>query len=162
MSTTEACYRNAPRARVVAGLSLAAMLAGCAIGSVEIQNREPAQELQRESRPPGSAPLGRAVYEDRCARCHGGSATGTALAPDLLPIVHTMGLHRFVASVLRRYDGGPVLAGLEREPAPADEGARGAPPAMPDWRGDARLNAHLVDLFAYLSARAEGLLGPQR
>ena len=33
---------------------------------------------------------------------------------------------------------------------------------MRAWQGDPRVNAPIVDLFAYLSARAEGTQGPNR
>jgi hypothetical protein len=33
---------------------------------------------------------------------------------------------------------------------------------MRAWQGDPRVNAPIVDLFAYLSARAEGTQGPDR
>jgi len=37
-----------------------------------------------------------------------------------------------------------------------------APLSMPEWQGEPRVNAHIVDLYAYLSARAEGTQGPDR
>ncbi|WP_296486841.1 hypothetical protein, partial [Rhodoferax sp.] len=33
---------------------------------------------------------------------------------------------------------------------------------MPAWEGEPRVSAHIVDLFAYLSARANGTQGPGR
>ena len=32
---------------------------------------------------------------------------------------------------------------------------------MPAWRGDASVSPHVLDLYAYLSARADGKLGPE-
>ena len=34
--------------------------------------------------------------------------------------------------------------------------------AMPAWQGEPRVNAHIMDLYAYLSARAQGTQGPGR
>ena len=34
--------------------------------------------------------------------------------------------------------------------------------SMPAWQGEPRVNAHIMDLYAYLSARAEGRQGPGR
>ena len=62
-------------------LAAAALLAGCA---VEVQNRQPAQELAQAARPPGSVYTGWRVFQDRCAGCHGEAGTGSDKAPDLL------------------------------------------------------------------------------
>jgi hypothetical protein len=34
--------------------------------------------------------------------------------------------------------------------------------AMPQWQGEPRVNAHIADLYAYLSARSNGTQGPGR
>ena len=33
---------------------------------------------------------------------------------------------------------------------------------MPAWQGEPKVDAHIVDLYAYLAARAEGTQGPGR
>ncbi|NDP40706.1 MAG: hypothetical protein GZ093_18565, partial [Rhodoferax sp.] len=83
----------------------ALLLAGCAAEvAVEVENKQATQEIARLSRPPGSAYTGWRIFQDRCAPCHGLEAGGTAIAPDLLPIVREMGSRRFVGLVLQRYD----------------------------------------------------------
>lgn len=136
-----------------------ALLAGC---NVELQNRQPAQELAQLARPPGSVYTGWRVFQDRCAGCHGLDATGTAGGgPDLLPRVRTMGPRQFVNLVLTRYDWQ-----LTRPPAGAlvDEvmQRRLGLLTMPAWQGEPRVSAHIADLHAYLSARADGVQGPGR
>ena len=140
-------------------------LAGCA---VEFQNPKPAQEFAERSKPPGSVYLGWRVFQDRCARCHGPFATGTSVAPDLLPRVRLMGQRQFVGLVLTRYDWmrPAVVAG---EPPPTREALiddvtqrKAGPISMPEWQGEPRVTAHVVDLYAYLSARAAGAQGPER
>ena len=79
-----------------------------------------------------------------------------------------MGSHQFVSLVLRRYDWGLP---------PAQAGSQGAAQeslidavvqrkqgllTMPAWQGEPRVNAHIVDLYAYVSARAQGTQGPGR
>jgi mono/diheme cytochrome c family protein len=140
-------------------------LAGCA---VEVQNRQPRQELAELAKPPGSAYAGWRVFQERCAACHGPAATGTAVGPDLLPRVREMGPRRFVGLVLRRYDWnipaaqtgseGAALDALIEQILQRQEGAL----TMPAWQGEPQVNAHIADLYAYLSARAEGTLGPGR
>ena len=140
----------------------ALLLAGCA---VEVQNRQAAQELARLSQPPGSVYTGWRVFQDKCAGCHGPAATGTARAPDLLVRVRDMGPRRFVSLVLTRYDWPVSTAQASRNSATLDalveqivqreDGVL----TMPAWQGEPRVNAHIVDVYAYLSARADGTQG---
>lgn len=161
--------RNAARGRgLLYGGTLVAILslAGCAL---EVQNQQPAQAIAQLAKPPGSVYTGWRVFQDRCAACHGPAATGTAGAPDLLPRLRDMGPHRFVNLVLRRYDWT-----LPATPATRSEGAtqealveevvqrRQGLLTMPAWQGEPRVNAHIADLYAYLSARAQGTQGPGR
>jgi mono/diheme cytochrome c family protein len=166
-STDVRARASGKRRLLLCGGSLATVLwlAGCA---VEVQNRQPAQELAQLSRPPGSVYAGWRVFQDRCARCHGAAATGTASGPDLLPRVREMGPHRFVNLVLKRYDWSLPAAQAGSESAAREaliegmvqrkEGAL----TMPAWEGEPRVSAHIVDLYAYLSARSEGSQGPGR
>lgn len=147
----------------------ALLFAGCAAEvAVEVENKQAKQEIARLSRPPGSAYTGWRVFQDRCAHCHGLDASGTAIAPDLLPIVREMGSRRFVGLVLQRYDWNlPVgKSGSEsatREALIEDIVQRKGPLlTMPAWEGEPRVSAHIVDLFAFLSARANGTQGPGR
>ena len=146
----------------------ALLLAGCAVETVEWQNRQAAQEVARLSKPPGSVYLGWRVFQDKCAGCHGPAASGTGNAPDLLPKVREMGARRFVGLVLQRYDlnlppDQTSSAGAAREALiEVIMERREAPFNMPAWQGEPRVNAHIVDLYAYLSARAAGTQGPER
>lgn len=146
---------------VAAGL----LLAGCA---VTWENRQAAQEVAQQNQPAGSLYLGWRVYQDKCARCHGADAAGTASAPNLLPRLRELGERRFVGLVLQRYDlNQPQLqAGSGRSPGEAQVEVvmqrQDAPLAMPAWQDEPRVNAHILDLYAYLSARADGRQGTQR
>lgn len=144
----------------------ALLLAGCA---VDVENRQAAQEVARLSKPPGSVYIGWRVFQDRCAGCHGAVATGTAGAPDLLPIVREMGSHQFVSLVLQRYDWNLPVAqasseGATREAFIEDIVQRKEKYmlTMPAWQGEPVVSAHIADLYAYLSARAQGTQGPGR
>jgi cytochrome c5 len=145
--------------------TLALLLAGCA---VELQNRQPAQEIAALSKPPGSVYTGWRVFQDKCASCHGGAAAGTAGAPDLLPRVRELGPRSFVRLVLNRYDWSLPAEQARKESAARDgliddivQRKQGLL-TMPAWQGEPRVNAHIADLFAYLSARAEGTQGTGR
>ncbi len=147
-------------------LALASVLAaGCAL---EVQNRLPAQELAQAAKPPGSVYTGWRVFQERCAGCHGEAATGTDKAPDLLARVQTLGARSFVSRVLYRYDWGIPASQAGSESAAREalveeilqrrEGAL----QMPAWQGEPRVQAHIADLYAWLSARAQGTQGPGR
>ena len=94
-------------------LIVAAAVAGCAL---EVQNRQPAQELAQAAKPPGSVYTGWRVFQERCAGCHGEAATGTAKAPNLLERVQTLGPRSFVSRVLYRYDWGIPAAQAANAP----------------------------------------------
>jgi hypothetical protein len=146
-------------------LGTALVLAGCA---VEVQNIQPARELAAEaSAPVGSAYAGWRIFQDKCVACHGSAATGTPAGPDLLPRVARMGPRRFVNVVLGRYDWSFLSADATRERAAREalledvlQRRRGLL-AMPAWQDQPSVNAHIMDLYAYLSARAEGALGTE-
>lgn len=153
------------RAAALGALAAAMLMAGCA---VEVQNRQPSQELAQQARPPGSVYTGWRVFQERCAGCHGAAATGSGQAPDLLERVRTMGPRQFVGRVLNRYDWGLSAAQAGSEGAARDalveeilQRRQGAV-TMPAWREEPGVKAHIADLYAFLSARAEGTQGPGR
>ncbi|MFL6626562.1 MAG: c-type cytochrome [Vitreoscilla sp.] len=141
---------------------LAVLLAACA---THLQNADPARQLARESSPPGSAHDGWRLYNQRCAACHGKDAASPAPMPDLLDRVAQMGPRRFANLVLERYDWSETVA--------EDEGYGPIPRIylrerplggtqvleMPAWAKDPVVAAHVADLYAYLSARADGRQG---
>jgi len=143
---------------VAAGLGTL-LLAGCA---VELENTQPAREVAQLNQAPGSVYTGWRVFQDRCAACHGADALGTAKAPNLLPKVRDMGPRRFVGLVLQRYDWALPPDQARKEGAALDQlvdqimQRQGPVVTMPAWQGEPRVTAHITDLFAYLSARAQG------
>jgi mono/diheme cytochrome c family protein len=159
--------RSAARATLALALALvlALTLGAC---TVEVKNQQAAQELAQSRREPGSVYTGWRVFQEKCAGCHGPDATGSAHAPDLLPRVAAMGPRRFVNLVLTRYDWDVPAAQARSEGAlrealidqimQREQGAVN----MPAWQGEPRVQAHIVDLHAYLAARAQGTLGPGR
>lgn len=108
------------------------------------------------------------IFQNSCAKCHGAAAAGTEQAPNLLPIVGDMSDTRFVGVVLRRYQ----LFTPSGE-AGADAGSREAlveqvlsrkqgEVPMPAWDGDPNVKPHVLDIYSYLRARADGALGDGR
>lgn len=149
----------------LAGVAVAGLATACSEAPrVEVQNPQAARALARQrDQPPGSLYAGWRVFEQRCAGCHGTLADGAGGAPNLLLRLRDVGPHRFVDLVLRRYGADllPAGAGSPRETL-VDEvvARRQGELRMPAWQGDPTVSAHVMDLYAYLSARAEGRQGP--
>ena len=148
------------RAAAVTGtVSAALLLGGCA---VEFANSKPARAVARWLQPTGSVYGGWRVYQSRCASCHGTAATGTAQGPDLMPLMRSMGPRRFVGLVLQRYDW--TRPAEQSRDSWIDQAVqrREPPVSMPAWQEEPAVNAHIMDLYAYLSARADGRQGGDR
>lgn len=153
------------KASITALITSALLLSGCA---VEVENTQAAQELAQRAKPPGSVYAGWRVFQDKCASCHGTAASGTVGAPDLLPRVRDMNPRQFVNLVLTRYDWGQALTQASRDQAARETlvdsllQRKGYMLTMPAWQGEPGVNAHILDVYAYLSARADGTQGPDR
>lgn len=158
-ATPPSSTRRGARAVVAA---LAVLLAGgCAL---QLRNLEPAREVAQASAPPtGSVYAGWRVFQNRCASCHGADASGVAGQRDLLPALRDMTPRRFVAVVLNRYDLG-LVASESRGDARVDAVVRRTDGllTMPAWDGEPVVTAHVMDLYAYLAARADGTQGRGR
>jgi hypothetical protein len=76
-----------------------------------------------------------------------------------------MGPRQFADVVLRRYEwslpASKDAEGSKAREALLDDIVKSNEPVqtMPAWQDEPRVNAHVMDLFAYLSARAQGTLG---
>jgi len=137
-------------------------LAACG-GPPRVTNLEPARQMAREqTTAPAALYAGWRVYQQHCASCHGDKANGSSGGANLLLRMQGLGPQRFVEVVLRRYDrtlGVPSDDGAAREALVGALLERRAPAlVMPAWQGDPVVQAHVMDLYAYLAARSEGQL----
>jgi hypothetical protein len=114
--------------------------------------------------------LGWRLFHSACHSCHGVGGVGTSVAPNLLERIPTMTPRDFASKVLTSYrlvspgDEGTAQgrdATLEQI-LKRDRNAALGQVVMPAWGGDADVPPHVLDLYAYLSARAAGDLGPGR
>lgn len=135
---------------------------------MELENRRASQEVARMAEPQGSVYLGWRVFQNKCASCHGPSATGTINGPNLLARMRDMGSRQFISIVLKRYDLDPAATQARGNAAAFDAlidqivRRQDYPLAMPAMDGEPSVNAHVADLYAYLSARATNTQGPGR
>jgi hypothetical protein len=109
------------------------------------------------------------IFHTACFGCHGVDALGTEVAPNLLERIKTMTPSAFAAKVMTSYrivvpSAGTDGSGTDREALLAEvmrqeRGARGQI-VMPAWESNPVVRPHVLDLFAYLTARADTKLGP--
>lgn len=111
------------------------------------------------------------VYHTACFICHGRDALGTDIAPALVVSMKTLSRQDFANKVLTRYryafgmpegfseDKANVRDLILSEVRKGERGKMGMV-AMPAWQNNAGIQAHLLDIYAYLKARADGALGP--
>lgn len=125
-------------------------------------------QAQMEAKRAPSAYLGWRLFQQRCSDCHGLDAAGTERAPDLRTRVADMSESRFVARVLYRYTwivpSGEVQGESSGREALIEQVLQGkkGDVAMPAWRGEPSVTAHIRDLYAYLRGRADGVIVPGR
>ena len=110
------------------------------------------------------------AYHSGCHACHGVDAVGTSVAPSLVERVKDLSARDFTVKVLTSYrlvfgsgdvmgdDSTAVRQAFIDEVMRRERGEL----IMPAWEGDAKIHPHVLDLYAYLRARADGALGPGR
>jgi hypothetical protein len=157
------------RRQALAGWALA--VAGCLGGPAFAQPRNaplPGDYRVTDGRVDRGTYLGWRLFHTTCYGCHGVGGVGTDLAPNLVERVKTMTPRAFAAKVLTSYrlvspgeEGSELEATLEALMRRERGGERGQL-LMPAWESHATVPPHVLDLYAYLSARADGVLGPGR
>ena len=114
--------------------------------------------------------LGWRVFHSTCYICHGIDAIGTSVAPDLTEKVKSMTPVDFSIAVLFRY---PIIVGFDDISGDDLTALRQAfieevkrhergDLMMPTWNHDPNVKPHVIDLYAYLRARSDGILGEGR
>jgi len=110
------------------------------------------------------------AYHSACHTCHGVDAIGTSVAPSLVERVEDLSARQFTAKVLTSYritlpsgeatsdDSTAVREAIIDEVLRRERGDL----IMPAWEGESKVRTHVLDLYAYLRARADGALGPGR
>lgn len=101
---------------------------------------------------------------------HGIDATGTNVAPNLVESIKKLSSRDFSTKVLTRYritataqaaasdDKSELREDILRQVIRRERGEV----LMPAWEADPNIKPHLLDIYAYLRARADGALAPGR
>jgi mono/diheme cytochrome c family protein len=113
------------------------------------------------------------IFHSGCQTCHGVGGVGSDIAPNLVERIRDYTPRGFATKVLTSYrivpmapDGGAEDRASERaalleQILRRERSARGQV-VMPAWDDDPVVPPHVLDLYAYLSARADGAIGPER
>lgn len=110
------------------------------------------------------------LFHSSCHGCHGVGGGGTDMAPDLTQRIKEYTPRGFAAKVLTSYrimampglnsdDPAVERERMLEEVLKRERSSRGQV-VMPAWESDSAVPPHVLDLYAYLSARADGELGP--
>lgn len=110
------------------------------------------------------------VFHSTCHGCHGIDAIGTTVAPNLVEQIKGMSARDFSIKVLTRYRitvsaqaaGGDDQTELREEFLQEVLRRERGELLMPAWEGDKNIKPHVLDIYAYLRARADGALSPGR
>jgi mono/diheme cytochrome c family protein len=111
------------------------------------------------------------LLHTHCVGCHGVGGVGTGVAPNLVERIDNFTPRGFATKVLTSYrivsmspDRAPPESDAERddllEQVMKRERSDRGQPLMPAWDADGEVAPHVLDLYAYLNARAAGVLGP--
>lgn len=110
------------------------------------------------------------AFHSACHGCHGIDATGTSVAPNLVDRIRDLSSRDFSTKVLTRYritvsageiagdDDTALREAFLEEVLKRERGEL----IMPAWSQDPNISPHILDIYAYLRARADGVLGPGR
>ena len=113
------------------------------------------------------------IFHTACFGCHGIDATGTKFAPNLVERIKSMTPKTFVVKVLTSYSAVVTAGESALAVGPDDleskirdlmrrERSSKVRIVMPAWEDSPIVEPHVLDIFAYLSARSDGNLGPGR
>lgn len=169
-ATVRALVRRAPH-RAVQAFALAAVLATLPVAAQPRAEPMPGDYRIEDGKVDPGTYAGWRLFHTACYGCHGVGGVGTDMAPNLVARVSALTPRGFAAKVLVSYRIVPPVNGANAEDAAAmrdalleeimrRERGKGGQVIMPAWEDDARVNPHVLDLYAYLSARADGKLGP--
>ncbi len=114
--------------------------------------------------------VGWKVFNMNCYGCHGVDAVATDVAPDLLESLKEMTKNEFITKVLTRYritlgagqatgDNQTAIREAMMAEVMKQERAKQGEIIMPAWSQSPYVKPHVEDLYSYLKARSDGVLG---
>jgi hypothetical protein len=116
--------------------------------------------------------FGWSIFHDTCVTCHGVGGSGSEIAPDLTERIKYYTPDNFRIRVLNRYliilpasDVGTENVGAVRDAFLAEiakeEQQDPGGMNMPKWEANPVVKARIMNIYNYLKARSDGVLGPE-
>lgn len=149
---------------LLAQLLLAPLLAGGA---------EPAAEAQKpyrviDGKVDEATYLGWRAFHSGCHICHGVGAGGTSAAPNLVERIKDLSAQDFTTKVLTSYRfvfdssevGGEDTTAVRQKMLEEILRRERGELVMPAWEKSSSVRPHVLDIYGYLRARADGAIGP--
>jgi hypothetical protein len=140
-------------------------------GAAQTQGRPlPGEFVAADGRVDAGTYAGWKLFHIHCVGCHGVGGVGTGVAPNLVERIGNYTPRGFAVKVLTSYrivpmsrDSAPPETDAERdvllEQLMKRERSERGQPLMPAWDADTDVAPHVLDIYAYLNARAAGVLG---
>ena len=111
--------------------------------------------------------IGWSLFHNTCVGCHGVGGVGTDLAPDLTTSISRLSPVEFTIKVFHRYSmpvgdrtdmTNAIMAEIQKD-AQRDSGELAR---MPKWKNNPIIRAHVLNIYGYLKARHDGVLGVEK
>lgn len=117
--------------------------------------------------------LGWSMYHDTCVACHGVDGTGSDIAPDLTKSINKYSFEKFQEWVLKRYlvslpadsvsaENETIVRDAMLAQIAKEESRQPGTIDMPKWDANPVVKSRIRNIYSYLKARADGVLGPGR
>jgi len=100
-------------------------------------------------------------YHNSCHRCHGPDAVGSSFAPSLMESLRKLNEEQFLNIVVNGRIDGRIGNSNDNTPSRSSSAA-GERNVMPSFGLDPNVMEYLDDLYGYIKARSDGVLGPGR
>lgn len=146
-------------------------IAAAAVQAQAVAAPQPGEFVVIDGRVDAGTYAGWKLFHSSCHGCHGVGGVGSGIAPSLVDKIGNYTPRGFATKVLSSYrivpmspDSGPPETLAERdallELVMKRERQQRGQPLMPAWEAELTVAPHVLDIYAYLGARAQGGLGP--
>lgn len=117
--------------------------------------------------------LGWSMYHNTCVACHGVDGSGSDTAPDLTKSLNKYSFEKFRQWVLKRYlvslpadavsaENESIVRDAMLAEIAKEESKEPGAIDMPKWGANPVVKSRIRNIYSYLKARADGVLGPGR
>ena len=113
--------------------------------------------------------IGWSMYHNACVGCHGVGGVGSEAAPDLTEVADRLSPEQFRLKVMHtnivRFTGDDwrnMEEALFEEIVKQEKRDSGALEQMPRWKHNPAVKANVQNIYRYLKARADGVIGADK